>query len=435
MAELLIPIREYIGKSEWNWETGEFEWATNADDVRMALEWAQYDGMEVTSICLEIGTCFGGSVTHGLEIYNYLKGLGLPIRTRILSLAASMGSVIPLVGDVVEIEQTAQVLVHGPSGYAGGTVREATSGLKQLSDLHNILRNVYVARTGQPVAVVEEWMSKDTWFTADEALALGLVTTVLPLAPKNTPAATTAQASARRAKFADIVARADKRTIRALTKPTPKAAAKRPAANASPKPMTKNVIPITKAVGQKSSAPTAEQQANAAAVLAFAKKLGVKATIESAGETAEVTAEAVGTVLADGAGTLYTDGVPALDSAVFNDEALTVPTDDGEYEAEDRRVITVAGGVVTDITEATAEDETETPAASTETLTAAITAALGPLVTRLDAMEGKVTAFSKVVPPTPKPRAQVAGSPQGDVKNPAKPKARGVLSGATAAKD
>ncbi|SNC67339.1 Clp protease [Hymenobacter gelipurpurascens] len=135
MPELLIPIREYIGTSEFNWDTYEFEWATNADDVRMMVEWAQYDGLEVDSICLEIGVCYGGSVLHGMEIYNYLKGLGLPIRTRILSLAASMGSVIPLVGDEIEIEQTAQILVHGPSSYAAGTVREITSDLKQLNDL------------------------------------------------------------------------------------------------------------------------------------------------------------------------------------------------------------------------------------------------------------------------------------------------------------
>lgn len=430
MAELLIPIREYIGVSEFNWDTYEFEWATNADDVRMMVEWAQYDGAEIDSICLEIGVCYGGSVLHGMEIYNYLKGLGLPIRTRILSLAASMGSVIPLVGDEIEIEQTAQVLVHGPSSSSFGTIREMTSDLKQLSDLHTILRDVYVARTGQTAEVVEEWMSKDTWFTASEALALGLVTKVIPIAPK-AASATTAQASARRAKFAGIVARADKRTVRALNKPKPKAAANRPAANASPKPMAKNVIPITKAVGKKPVAVSAQQKANIAAVQAFAKQLGVKATIEGAAEETEVTAVVESTTLADGAGTLYTDGPLAVNKAVYNDQALTEVTADATYEAEDGRDIVIAGGVVSEINEADdeAEASAETPAAGTEALTAAITAALAPITTELKEMRGKVEAFSKTVPPTPRPAARASAAPQVDAKGGNKPKPKAAHHG------
>jgi hypothetical protein len=52
----------------------------------MQVEWAQYDGVEVMAIVLEIGTYFGGSTFEGREIYKYLEELGLPIRTRILVL-------------------------------------------------------------------------------------------------------------------------------------------------------------------------------------------------------------------------------------------------------------------------------------------------------------------------------------------------------------
>ena len=114
MAELVIKIHEYIGESEFNWDTLAFEWATNANDVRRAVEWAQYDGVAVDSICLEMGTCFGGSTIAGTEIFNYLQGLGIPVRKRILSFAASMATVVMLAGDEVECDASTQFLHSRP---------------------------------------------------------------------------------------------------------------------------------------------------------------------------------------------------------------------------------------------------------------------------------------------------------------------------------
>ena len=71
-AELTIRLQKHIGESSFNWDTWEFEPATSAADVRMQVEWAQYDVVEVTAIVLEIGTCFGGSTFEGREIYKYL---------------------------------------------------------------------------------------------------------------------------------------------------------------------------------------------------------------------------------------------------------------------------------------------------------------------------------------------------------------------------
>jgi ATP-dependent protease ClpP protease subunit len=415
MSELVIKIHNYIGESCFNWETGEFEWATNAEDVRMAVEWAEYGGNVVDSICLEIGTCFGGSTFDGREIYTYLQGLGIPIRTRILAFAASMATILMLVGEECEIDASAQILVHGPSGETSGTVQELQSGLKMVSNEHEALRDIYVARTGQPVEVVEEWMSKDTFFKAKEALAAGLVTKIIPIAPKAAPVLTDAQASARRAKYAGITARASQRAIAARNKPTPKTKAAKTAT--TPRPMAKNVIPISaaarKTAAKKAAAPTAQQAANIAAVKAFAKQMGVKATVE--GEVVETTAAVEETVLADDAGTLYTDGPLAVDSAVFNDEALTVATADGDYEAEDGRTITIAGGVVTEIVEAEAE---AAAAAAPAALTAAITAALGPITAELQDIRGKVEAFSKAVPGTPRPVASSSQMPDGKTPRP-----------------
>lgn len=412
MAELVIRLEKYIGESTFNWDTFEFEMATGVADVRRAVEWAGYDGVDVTSILLEIGTCFGGSTWEGREIYQYLQGLGLPIKTRILAFAASMATVLQLVGEECEIDAAAQIMVHGPSGGTEGTVTDMASGLKMLTNEHEAIRDIYVARTNQSVEVVEEWMSKDTFFTAQEALAAGLVTKVLPIAPKAAPALTDAQASARRAKFAGITARAAKRPARPRAS-TPKPKAKNAATPApTPRPMATKKTTAGAAVARRpaaAAAPAAKPaalNANQQAVAALAKSLGVKIKMEGdAAEVAEPTAEVVETVLANGDGSLFTDGDLAEGSAVFNDEALTTSTADGTYGTEDNRDIVVAAGVVDSITDTTAEAEAAAPA-GTEAITAAITAALAPMTKRMEEMEA---SFKKAVPPMPRAKAAVQG--------------------------
>lgn len=424
--ELIIPIREYIGQSQWNWETGEFEWATSIDDVKMLFEYAAYAGQAVTSILVEIGKCYGGSTFDGKEIYHYLQNTGLPIRTRILSFAGSMGSVIPLAGEEIEMEASAQILVHGPSGGADGTVEQMTSGLKLLTNERQALHDIYVARTGQPTEVVQEWMSKDTFFTAAEALAAGLVTKVIPLAPRNAAVLNNVQASARRAKYAGIVARAEKRAAVRAAVPKPKVKSAAAPAPTTPRPMAKKVITAGAAVARRpttAAAPAAKPaaakpaalNANQKAVAAFAKQLGVTIKMEgdATAEVEETTAEVVETVLVDGAGSLFSDGELAVDSAVFNDEALSVATADGTYETEAGQDVTIAGGVVTEITDVEAEAE-ESPV---------ITA----LMAKLDTLTAQVEKFSKAVPPTPRAKGTVQTP---DPKTPV-PKAKGVLKGAS----
>jgi ATP-dependent protease ClpP protease subunit len=424
MAELVIRLEKYIGESTFNWDTFEYEMATSAADVRMFVEYANYAGQAVTSIVLEIGTCFGGSTWEGREIYTYLQGLGVPIKTRILAFAASMATILQLVGEECEMDASAQLLVHGPSGGTEGTVTDMRSGLQMVINEHEALRDIYVARTGQPVEVVEEWMSKDTFFTAKEALAVGLITKVLPIAPKAAPVLSDAQASARRAKFAGIVARAASRPARPRAS-TPKPKVKNAATPAStPRPMAKTVTTAGAAVARRPAAAAAKPaaakptalNANQKAVAAFAKQMGVTIKMEGeAAEIAEPTAEVVETVLANGDGSLFTDGELVEGSAVFNDEALTTATADATYGTEDGRDIVVAAGIVDSIT--TTEAEAEAAAVGTEAITAAINAALAPITKELGEMRA---TFNKAVPPTPRAKTGVQAP---DAKNTPKPKA------------
>ena len=375
MADLLIPIHEYIGESSYNWETDTYERATNCEDLRWAVQCREWSGEAFDRVVLEVGNCYGGSVYEGLAMFHYLQGLNVPILTRIMGTVASMGTVLPLAGDDIECAQTSQWMIHAPSNEFWGTSAEIKAGLKGLDGDTQALADLYAARTGADAATVAQWMSQDTWMTAAEALAAGLCTSVLPLRPKTAPAAPVlneAQARARRTRFAEAVARADKRTPSIANLPTTASA------------------PISAPMAKPTTAPkpTPRAAAPAAPKSPQARKTVVQQILEALGITGEAPTESAAEAEAadvqstqlDNDAYLYHDGALAQGSLVFNDEALTEATADGDYDTADAQVISVAAGAVTAIAAATeAAAPAATPAAATATL-----------AQRLDALEAKL---------------------------------------------
>ena len=385
MADLVIKIREYIGESSWNWYTDEYEWATNCDDLRMAVEYAGYAGQEFDRVVLEIGNCYGGSVREGMAMFHYLQELEVPIQARVLGCVASMGTVLVLAADEIEAAQTAQWMVHAPSDEFWGTASQVSADLKGLQDLQAILSEVYIARTGQDAATVASWLTQDTWFRAAEALAVGLCTSVLPLRPKSAPApatATEAQAQLRRKRFAEAVARADKRTS---------PIAKTPASPAPTSPVMPDVKkPIAAAVKptpRAAAKPAVKDQPTARkGIIQQLKKLfsDLDSEDEATAEVDAATAVLESTELDNGA-FLYHDGALAVDGHVYEDEALTTHPADGDYDAKDGQVITVAAGIVTKLE----------PAATTTAAAAPAADATASLAKRFDALEASLKAVTK----------------------------------------
>lgn len=432
MPEITIPVGRNIGPGYIDWESWEYMEGFTVDDIRMHLRSAEYDGIQVTGILLQFGICYGGLTSHAMEIHNYLRGLAIPVRAHVLSMTASSGTIVALAADEVILEHTAQWMVHRPL-YPEGTYSQRSEDLRADADRidrdEQSMIDIYAARTSRSEDEIRELIKVDRFMSATEAKAFGFVDTVNPLSAK-AKAPSAAQAQARLKNFKQAVARADKHAITLRTaKPTPKAKTKAATPATTPRPMAKKVIPISAAAraAAKPAALSPQQKANANAVAALAKSLGVKAEIEGADDEPEAAIEP--TELDNGA-LLYTDGVLAVDSPVYNDEALTEPTGDGVYVAADGREITVASGLVTDIAEAS-EDSTEEAAAapaSADAITAAVTAALAPITARLDKMEG---TFNKAVPPTPRPMARGVQAP--DPKA-VVPKAKGLLAGASVQK-
>ena len=126
----------------------------------------------------------GGSVFDALAMFNYLRNShGAAVTTHVVGVAASAASFLMFAGDTRKISAQAFVMVHDIQSLAYGTPGEMQDAVDAMNKIKASLVGMYAQYTGKDQATVEAWMAKDTWFTAEEALAAGLVTEVVDSAP------------------------------------------------------------------------------------------------------------------------------------------------------------------------------------------------------------------------------------------------------------
>jgi len=117
----------------------------------------------------------GGSVHEGLAIYNLLSARRNQVTCRIDGLAASIASIIALAGSKLVMPSSALLMIHDPSGMCMGTADQMREMATALEKHKEALVNVYEEKTKKPRAEIEQAMKDETWFTAADAKAFGLV--------------------------------------------------------------------------------------------------------------------------------------------------------------------------------------------------------------------------------------------------------------------
>ena len=120
----------------------------------------------------------GGSVFDGLDMYTSARAKveeGTNLEICIDGLAASMTFVFMLAADRRVAAKNAMFMIHGPSGRPTGTIAQVESGLESMRIARAQMKQIIVDRTGQSEEVVEGWLSRDTWFSAEQALQLGII--------------------------------------------------------------------------------------------------------------------------------------------------------------------------------------------------------------------------------------------------------------------
>lgn len=120
----------------------------------------------------------GGDVFAGQAIYNILKRHKATKNIHIDGIAASIASVIAMAGDNIIMPSNALMMIHDPWTWGVGGIEDFERLLNSLNKIKDSIANVYVEKTGLTKEEINNYMTDETWFTADEALELGFINQV-----------------------------------------------------------------------------------------------------------------------------------------------------------------------------------------------------------------------------------------------------------------
>lgn len=123
----------------------------------------------------------GGSVFDGIAIANAIRSHPATVTVYVDSLAASIASVIAMSGDRLVMMPQSQIMVHNASGACYGDATEMTKMADLLDKQSRNIAEAYAQHTGGSLAEWQQYMADETWFTAEEAVAVGLADEVVPM--------------------------------------------------------------------------------------------------------------------------------------------------------------------------------------------------------------------------------------------------------------
>lgn len=154
-------------------DIGDGGWGIGPVEVSKELKAA---GKGVKEIDVRINS-YGGDVFAGVAIYNIFKQHQASVSVFIDGVAASIASIIALSADPgkLKIAENGFYMVHNPWGFAMGTANDMRERADLLDKIRGTLLDTYMTRTSVERGVISEYMDGETWFTAQEALEVGLV--------------------------------------------------------------------------------------------------------------------------------------------------------------------------------------------------------------------------------------------------------------------
>ena len=127
----------------------------------------------------------GGVVSAGLAIYDTMQYIRSPVSTVCIGQAASMGSLLLAAGAPEKrfALPNSRVMVHQPSGGAQGQAADIEIQAREILLLRHRLNEIYNRHTGQSLEEIERKLDRDTYMSAQEAKAFGIVDQVVESRP------------------------------------------------------------------------------------------------------------------------------------------------------------------------------------------------------------------------------------------------------------
>jgi ATP-dependent Clp protease protease subunit len=127
----------------------------------------------------------GGVVTAGMAIHDTMNYIRPKVGTVCIGQAASMGAFLLSAGEpgMRVALNNARIMIHQPSGGAQGMASDIEIQAREILRIRHRMNELMAKYTGQPIEEIEKNVERDKFFSADEAMAFGLVDEVFEKRP------------------------------------------------------------------------------------------------------------------------------------------------------------------------------------------------------------------------------------------------------------
>lgn len=123
----------------------------------------------------------GGSVTAGMAIYDTMQFIKCDVSTLCIGQAASMGALL-LAGGAADKRHClphSRVMIHQPLGGVQGQAVDIEIHAREILAIRERLNAILSKHTGQPIERIQEDTDRDRFMNATDAVAYGLIDSVL----------------------------------------------------------------------------------------------------------------------------------------------------------------------------------------------------------------------------------------------------------------
>lgn len=123
----------------------------------------------------------GGTVSDGLAIYDTMNKISCPITTICNGMAASMGAFLLCSGSKGRrmAMPNSTIMIHQPLGDAHGQATEIQIAAERILKLRKQLYQIMADNCGQSFKTIERACERDNYLTAQEALKMGLIDSII----------------------------------------------------------------------------------------------------------------------------------------------------------------------------------------------------------------------------------------------------------------
>ncbi|RAR51677.1 ATP-dependent protease ClpP protease subunit [Paraburkholderia unamae] len=126
----------------------------------------------------------GGDVFAAQAIVAAIRDTGAKVVAHIDGVAASAATVIASAADEVVMSDGAMYMIHCAWTVAIGNSEDLTATAALLDKTDGVIAGQYAKRSGKAVDDMKALMSAETWFTAEEAVEIGLADRIAENAPR-----------------------------------------------------------------------------------------------------------------------------------------------------------------------------------------------------------------------------------------------------------